>query len=139
MNALDVIQEARRWLRTPYLHQARLRGVGVDCIGLVLGVGAAVGAWPATFNYTGYGRLPHNYNLLFEARRYFLEIPLDQLQPGCILMMRYYTEPRHLAIFAGETMIHAASNFQEVVEHRYDDKNRGRTQYAFRFPGVSYV
>ena len=32
----DVVAEARRWLGTPWRHQARLRGVGVDCGGLVV-------------------------------------------------------------------------------------------------------
>ncbi|WP_133164205.1 C40 family peptidase [Solimonas fluminis] len=139
MNGADVVLAARRWVGTPYLHQARLQGVGVDCIGLVLGVGAEVGAWPASFNYTGYGRLPHNNNLLQEAQRHFLQIPIEDVQPGCILMMRWFTEPRHVAVFAGETLIHAANNFRRVVEHRYDEKSRKRTLYAFRFPGVSYV
>ena len=34
----DIVTEARTWVRTPYHHQARLKGVGVDCAGLVIGV-----------------------------------------------------------------------------------------------------
>ena len=34
----QIIQTARQWLDTPYHHQARVKGVGVDCIGLVIGV-----------------------------------------------------------------------------------------------------
>ena len=34
----DVVAAAREWLGTPFHHQARLRGVGVDCVGLVIGV-----------------------------------------------------------------------------------------------------
>jgi NlpC/P60 family putative phage cell wall peptidase len=34
----DVVDRARRWIGTPYVHQARRRGVGCDCLGLVLGV-----------------------------------------------------------------------------------------------------
>ena len=30
--------EARRWLGTPYRHQASRMGVGCDCLGLVRGV-----------------------------------------------------------------------------------------------------
>ena len=33
-----IIAAARGWLGTPYHHQASLRGVGCDCLGLVRGV-----------------------------------------------------------------------------------------------------
>src|SRR6478752_1062671 len=36
------LQEARLWLNTPYQHQASLRGVGCDCLGLVRGVWRAL-------------------------------------------------------------------------------------------------
>ena len=34
----DVVAVARTWLGTPYHHQASLKGVGTDCLGLVRGV-----------------------------------------------------------------------------------------------------
>jgi cell wall-associated NlpC family hydrolase len=37
-----ILAEARRWIGTPYAHQASLRGVGCDCLGLVRGVYAAL-------------------------------------------------------------------------------------------------
>jgi NlpC/P60 family putative phage cell wall peptidase len=40
----DVIEEARRWIGTPYRHQSALRGIGCDCIGLIRGVWHALGA-----------------------------------------------------------------------------------------------
>ena len=42
-----IVCEARRWIGTPYRHQASLKGVGCDCLGLVRGV------WRA-----GYGAEP---------------------------------------------------------------------------------
>ena len=33
-----IIAEARSWIGTPYRHQASLKGVGCDCLGLVRGV-----------------------------------------------------------------------------------------------------
>ena len=35
---LDVVRMARTWLGTPYHHQGRVKGAGVDCGGLVIGV-----------------------------------------------------------------------------------------------------
>ncbi len=33
-----VVAAARAWIGTPYHHQASVRGVGADCLGLVRGV-----------------------------------------------------------------------------------------------------
>lgn len=38
MNPADIVAAARSWLGTPYHHQAALKGVGCDCLGLVRGV-----------------------------------------------------------------------------------------------------
>jgi len=38
MRREDIVEAARAWLGTPYHHQASLRGVGCDCLGLVRGV-----------------------------------------------------------------------------------------------------
>ena len=37
-----VVAEARSWIGTPYQHQASLKGVGCDCLGLVRGVWRAL-------------------------------------------------------------------------------------------------
>ena len=33
-----VVAAARRWIGTPYVHQASARGAGADCLGLIRGV-----------------------------------------------------------------------------------------------------
>ena len=35
----EIVAAARSWIGTPYRHQASLKGVGCDCLGLVRGVG----------------------------------------------------------------------------------------------------
>lgn len=40
--AAQVVAEARRWIGTPYLHQASLCGAGADCLGLLRGVWRAI-------------------------------------------------------------------------------------------------
>lgn len=37
-----IVAETRDWIGTPYRHQASLKGVGCDCLGLVRGVWRAV-------------------------------------------------------------------------------------------------
>ncbi|MDX3810210.1 MAG: peptidase P60, partial [Bosea sp. (in: a-proteobacteria)] len=38
MKRAVIVAAAREWLGTPYHHQASLRGVGCDCLGLVRGL-----------------------------------------------------------------------------------------------------
>ena len=38
MRSADIVSAARGWLGTPYAHQASLKGIGTDCLGLVRGV-----------------------------------------------------------------------------------------------------
>lgn len=63
-----VVAEARRWLGTPYHHQARVKGRrgGVDCAQLLVGVFAAVGLIdpPAIEHY------PPDWHLHRAAERY---------------------------------------------------------------------
>jgi cell wall-associated NlpC family hydrolase len=53
-----IVTAARSWLGTPYRHQHRERGVGVDCAGLVIGVARQLGIVPADFDVNGYSRQP---------------------------------------------------------------------------------
>ncbi|MFY8139958.1 MAG: peptidase P60, partial [Caulobacter sp.] len=38
MDRARIVAAARGWLGTPYRHQASVKGVGCDCLGLVRGV-----------------------------------------------------------------------------------------------------
>lgn len=46
MTREQAVAEARSWLGTPYHHQARVKGAGVDCGQLLLAVYAAIGVIP---------------------------------------------------------------------------------------------
>lgn len=39
----ELVAEARSWIDTPFLHLGRVKGLGVDCIGLVVCVAREVG------------------------------------------------------------------------------------------------
>lgn len=81
---LAVVAEARTWVtpRTPFHHQACKKGIGVDCIRLIQGVGEAVPAMdpvPARViaQYTRfYGRRPNP-----EVMREFLDKFLIAIKP----------------------------------------------------------
>lgn len=140
----QIISEARRWLGTPYQHQAVLRGVGVDCVGLIRGVGKALELWPvddgaAWRRFAGYGRLPNPARML-EGMREFLR-PLDGgPEPGAIAWLQWRADlPMHLAIFGqdargGLTLIHSYSEAGGVVEHALSPDWLARVHSVWRYP-----
>ena len=86
-----VVRAARSWLGTPYRHQASVKGVGADCLGLVRGVWRevmgrepeAVPAYRADWAEVG-----GEETLLAAARRWLVEIPVARARPGDVLLFR---------------------------------------------------
>lgn len=139
-----VVREAREWLGTPYRHQARLRGVGVDCVGLIVGVGLATGALigfdDAAFSpFKGYGRLPHPERMGEAMRRFLCQI--ETPRPGDIAWIEWRSSlPMHLAILAEAdgraTMIHATNQIGRVVEHGFVAPWPGMVDSWWRYPAL---
>jgi NlpC/P60 family putative phage cell wall peptidase len=100
-----IVSIARQWLGTPYHHQASLKGVGTDCVGLVRGIwrelyGAEPEPLPA---YTrDWAEARARETLLEAARRHLLEVPPAEAQPGDILIFRWRRNApaKHCAILA---------------------------------------
>ena len=100
-----IVALARAWIGTPYHHQASVRGIGTDCVGLVRGVyrelyGEEAEA-PAAYSRDwaeGQGR----ETLLEAARRHLIEIPKSDARPGDVLVFRYRARSlaKHAAIMA---------------------------------------
>jgi NlpC/P60 family putative phage cell wall peptidase len=132
-----VVAEARRWVGTPYQHQARLRGVGVDCAGLVIEVARTLGLLDV--QYADYGQTPHQGMLRRICDTHLLRI--DDVEPGCILLMGFLVGPaqeQHLAIFTDTgTIVHAYAHADACVEHRYSSAWRSRTRQIYRYAGVA--
>lgn len=142
----EVVLEARAWISTPYQHQARIRGVGVDCIGLLIGVGRALQLVPADFDVTGYSRQPDPRLLMAQCAVHLTPIDVAAIQPGDVIVTRFEQDPTHFAIVADYyhggllSMIHAANRRDGkggVIENRLDPTNRARIHAAFALPGVA--
>lgn len=130
-----VVHEARRLIDTPYMHQARKRGVGADCIGLVGMVGLALGlpsaqAWANDPTLRNYGRDP-DPNVLMHAVHKYLN-PVDVARPGDIYVMRWRREPSHFAIVSqhGPTrIVHAYAIAGRVCENNVADRLSQRKRW----------
>ena len=69
------------------------------------------------------------------------EIDPADIQMGDVMLMKFKTEPQHLAIVAnyvhgGLSMIHAMSTVGRVAEHRLAPEWRARVVGAYSMPGV---
>lgn len=141
-----IIDEARRWLDTPYQHQAMLRGVGADCVGFIVGVGLASGVLHLTpleaKQYAGYGRLPNPKRMRFFMRKHLTEISERDAEAGDVVWIQWRANlPMHLALIGTRdgrrTLMHAVSDAGKVVEHGLTPQWDERIVSFWRYPGAA--
>lgn len=146
MSGAQIVEVARAWIGTPYVHQASVRGAGTDCLGLLRGIWREVlGHEPAPVPaYTpDWSEPQHAEQLWAAAERYLVPRPLEQAAPGDVLLfrMRSQSVAKHLGIAASlgpsPTFIHAYSG-HAVLESPLSAPWRRRIVARFAFPeGVS--
>lgn len=136
----QIVAEARSWLGTPYHHQAALRGVGADCLGLLRGVYTAlVGGEPETPPpySASWGESDGQELLLNAAHRYLRLVDYPKWKAGDVLIFRVRNarSAKHCAIaLDGVNMIHAVSQRGVLITGigEWDSRVAG----VFSFPGV---
>lgn len=138
--------EARSWVGTPYHHQARVKRVGCDCIGLIWATGENCGVLcidaGQVRRYLSYPRNPNPRRMGEALAEFLVEIPEDQAGQGDILWIQWRPGlPMHMAILASYegrgTMIHAWMNLGAVVEHGYDNEWPSLVHSYWRYPGLA--
>ncbi len=139
-----VVAEARNWLGTRWQHQASLKGVGCDCVGLVVGVArvlkiAAATEYDLMPELRGYGRQPDPVLLLAGCDHLMQRLNLSEVAQGDVLVLKFELEPQHFAIVSQVDplyMVHALAQARKVVEHRVDFLWLRRIVRAYRLRGV---
>ena len=135
----QIIAEARTWLGTPYHHQASLKGVGVDCVGLVRGIFRELyGFEPEEkMNYSAdWGDANGNEDVVTAAFKYLEPVALEDMKPGDVVAVRWKARrvAKHVMILTGDNRAIHAYNGSPTTEIRLNDWWRRRIVYAFRFP-----
>lgn len=132
--------EARTWTDTPWLHQGRLIGVGVDCVGLVLETARGLGL--TDMQVADYPRRP-DATLRKLCDEHLDAIPLYEAREADVLLFAWNNSPVHMAIITGYdsetavyTIIHAYAINRKVVEHRVDDRWLSAVACAYHVPGI---
>lgn len=138
-----VVAIARRWIGTPYRHQASVEGAGCDCLGLVRGVWRELkGAEPAgavPVYSMDWGEPQREESLWAAARTYLVQKPLDEVAAGDVLLfrMRARAVAKHLGIQAATgascSFVHAYSG-HDVTESPLSLPWRRRIVARFAFP-----
>lgn len=137
-----VVIAARRWIGTPYVHQASCRGAGADCLGLIRGVWRelegdepdAVPAYTPDWSEAGGDEL-----LLRAAAALMAPVGTRDAAPGDMIVfrMRRGAVAKHLGILAetvaAPTFIHAYSG-HAVLESPLTPPWQRRIAAYFRFP-----
>lgn len=106
-----IVEEARSWLMTPYVHLGDVKGVGTDCAMLLVRVYATVGAIPATLDprpYSPEWYLHRDEEIYLSwLQRYAREV--DEPGPGDVALYRYGRCASHGAIVVDDElhMVHA--------------------------------
>ncbi len=135
MNAVrqQIIRAALGWLGTPYHHHAQIKGVGVDCVQLLIAVyqecGIAEGAVAA-----GYAQDWHLHRseeqYLAGVRQYATETAAPE--PGDIALFRFGRCVSHAGIVLPEprSVIHAYTGIGVIISSLDGQELRGRL-YSF--------
>lgn len=140
-----IVAEARAWAGTPYRHQASLKGVGCDCLGLLRGVWREVlgpepeEAPPYAASWAE-SALAGGDPLLDAARRHLVPIaePPTAYRPraGDVLLFafRAHLPAKHCAIVTGPAAMIHAHDGASVTEVALTPWWRRHLAHAFRFP-----
>lgn len=137
-----IVETARGWIGTPYLHQASVKGAGCDCLGLLRGVWREVmGAEPEDVPaYTQDWSEPQGEERLWRAATaHLLAKPLGAAVPGDVILfrMRAGAVAKHLGLqsAAGDhpRFIHSYSG-HGVVESPLSAPWARRIVARFAFP-----
>lgn len=141
MKRADILRPARDWLGTPYQHQASLKGIGTDCLGLLRGV------WRTHFGdepekpppYTpDWAEALGEETLMQAANRSLKEIPISEAREGDVLLFRMGLgcPAKHCAIISRPGRIIHAYWGHSVVETRLVPWWRRRIAAAYQFPDI---
>ncbi|MGB0749047.1 MAG: C40 family peptidase [Magnetospiraceae bacterium] len=126
----QIVALARDWIGTPFQHQGRLKGVGVDCAGLVIGVTRELGLAPE--DRPTYGHAPDRYVLgeMLDRQARLKGRDGACAEPGDLLLFwvsdRRY--PQHLGIATGR------QNGDLMMVHAYARPGKNKLNKVLEMP-----
>lgn len=99
----DIAKAAESFIGTPFRHQGRKPGAGLDCVGVWVCALQACGV--EVEDVTTYRRLPDSRELLMHLRRQFRERSWPEVGDAVVMYAPRHREPRHLGIYVGSGFV----------------------------------
>jgi NlpC/P60 family putative phage cell wall peptidase len=137
-----VLALAADWIGTPYRHQASLKGVGCDCIGLIRGIWRALYGTepePVTAYAPDWAERGGADRLIAAALQHFgPALPVSEARPGDVLLFRWQPDcaAKHAGILAGPVHFIHAYEQASVIRSALVPSWRRRIVAVHRFPDV---
>jgi cell wall-associated NlpC family hydrolase len=140
----EFVATVRTYLGTPYHHQGRSPGIGLDCPGPLICACWHHGIKPLDFNVTGYPRQPDGVSLQAILDEHMTRIDYAEADLGDVIMVRFQQgHPQHLGILSGiyperRYWIEAeGSKHRRVLEARLIFNRHTALVAAYRVPGLT--
>ena len=127
----ELIAEARTWLGTPFHHQGRVKGVGADCVGIIIGSANALGL--ANYKSMNYPHLPSMALLETTLGEQLDKISVADIRFGDVLLFAFDREPQHVGFYTDIGILHSYGVVRKCIETSLDATWRGRIRGAYRF------
>lgn len=134
---MGAVEIARSYLGTPFKHQGRLPGVGLDCVGVIVCAYKAAGY--EVQDSKGYSRYPINGVLMRIILEQVNPISRTEMVPGDFMAFAFRGEPQHLAMVTQLEplyIIHSYAEAGKVVEHGLGDTWEQRLRGCYRLKGL---
>ena len=134
----EILLAAKKWIGTPYRHQASKMGVGCDCLGLVRGVWGNIYDLnaPAIPPYAQFGKDPIGALQLLDAAKFYLEPVQKNPLPGLVILFQLHQKlpPRHCGIVSLNNRFIHAKERQGVIQTDLCSGWHKRIHSIYTFP-----
>lgn len=138
--AAEIVAAARSMIGTPFVHQGRLPGAGLDCLGVAVCAAARCGV--VLRDVTTYRRSPRPAQLLAELDAQLARVPVEEARPGdvAVFWVQRPGREQHVGVLVerpgGLGVVHALCDLGRCAEHGLAGFWRERLCRVYRFAGT---
>jgi hypothetical protein len=138
----EIINEAMEWLGTPFVHQDRTKGQGVDCVNFIAALAIATGAVPDVEFERDYRMHENGETMVRLFRSYLNPIDWRDALPADVFVVRYNADHWHCMLVkereegleTNYTVIEAGREC--VCMHRIDLAIKRRIHSCYRLKNI---
>lgn len=138
--AADIAAAARSMIGTPFVHQGRVPGAGLDCSGLAICTAAKCGI--KIRDVPNYRRSPRPAQMIAILEEHLDRVAIDDARVGDVGFFWVLKPelPQHVGIIVdrpgGLAVVHAVADMKRAVEHVLSGFWRERLLRVYRFRGL---